>query len=245
MAPLPEAGGMYEAIHATPEGRSTAARFAHAASEYGFEGIVVRDASAGAGLGTDDAERIAGRYGIDVVRGTEIRAEDPQRASGHLGDRREEHTLLALRGGTNELNRFAVEQERVDVLARPMAGDGDFNHVLAKAAARNGVRIEFDLSRVLRLAGGPRVQALSDLRKLRELVSQYDAPYVVSASPESHLQLRAPRELLAVGEEIGFPRDAIERGLEEWGRIAERNREIASESFIEPGVRRGRYEEDR
>ncbi|MFC6904459.1 RNase P subunit p30 family protein [Halalkalicoccus tibetensis] len=233
---------MYEAIHAAPEGRSTAARFAHAASEYGFEGIVVRDDAA---LEEDDAERIAERYGVDVVRGTEIRVDGPQRASGHLGNRREEHTLLALRGGTNELNRFAVEQVRVDVLTRPMAGDGDFNHVLAKAAARNGVRVEFDLSRVLRLAGGPRVQALSDMRKLRELVTQYDAPYVVSASPESHLQLRAPRELIAVGEQVGFPADWTEHGLREWGRIAERNREIASESFMEPGVRRGRYEEDR
>jgi ribonuclease P/MRP protein subunit RPP1 len=85
---------------------------------------------------------------------------------------------------------------------------------------------------------------LSDLRKLREIVFQYDAPYVVSAAPESHLHLRAPRELRAVGETIGFDREDVERGLAEWGRLAARNRERLSESFIEPGVERGRYEED-
>lgn len=232
---------MYEAVYATPEGRSTVARFAHTASEYGFEGIVVRNGDAATGV---DIEAIAEAYGIDVVSGTEIRAGSPQRASGYLGNRREEYTVLALRGGTDELNRFAVEQPRVDVLTKPMAGEGDFNHVLAKAAARNGVRIEFDLSTVLRLEGGPRVQALSDLRKLRELLEQYDAPYVVSGAPESHLQLRGPRELIAVGERVGFSTEQVERGLGEWGRLAERNREIASESFIEPGVRRGRYEEN-
>ncbi len=233
---------MYEAVHATPEGRSTVARFAHAAREYGFSGIVVRDHDEASAR--TDPERIEEAYGVDVVRGTTVRAEDPERASGHLGSRREDCTILAVHGGTNALNRFAVEQERVDVLIRPMAGEGDFNHVLAKAAARNGVRIEFDLSTVLRLGGGPRVQALSDLRKLRELVEQYGTPYVVSAAPESHLQLRAPRELVAVGEQVGFSAEAIEQGLREWGRLARRNREIASASFIEPGVRRGRYEED-
>ncbi|MDL5361054.1 RNase P subunit p30 family protein [Halalkalicoccus sp. NIPERK01] len=232
---------MYEAVYAAPEGRSTVARHAHTASEYGFAGVVVRNGDA---LEGNETERIAETYGIDVVRGTEIRAEGSQTASGYLGNRREEYTILALRGGTDDLNRFAVEQPRVDVLSRPMAGEGDFNHVLAKAAARNGVRVEFDLSTVLRLEGGPRVQALSDVRKLRELVDQYEVPYVVSASPESHLQLRGPRELIAVGERIGFSPEGIETGLREWGRLAERNREIASESFIEPGVRRGRYEED-
>ncbi len=231
---------MYEAVYVTLEERSTVARFARTAREYGFPGIVVRDHD----RSNADLEAIGATHEIDLVSGTEIRAEDPQQASGSLGSRREEYTILAVRGGTPELNRFAVEQPRIDVLTKPMAGEGDFNHVLAKAAARNGVRVEFDFSTVLRLEGGPRVQALADMRKLRELVAQYDAPYVVSGAPESHLQLRGPRELVAVGRQVGFSKEAIESGLCEWGRLAARNREIVSESFIEPGVRRGRYEEN-
>jgi ribonuclease P/MRP protein subunit RPP1 len=233
---------MYEAVRAHPDGRSTVARFAHAAREYGFEGIVVRNH--GDARAEYDPERIAAAYGIDVVPGIEVRAEGPEEASGYLGGYREELPVLALHGGTDALNRFAVEQERVDVLAHPMRGEGDFNHVLAKAAARNGVRVEFDLGPVLRTEGGRRVQALSDLRKLRELVEQYDVPYVASAEPTSHLQLRGPRELCAIGERIGFAEAQIRDGLREWGRLAERNRERLSESFLEPGVRRGRYEEN-
>ena len=233
---------MYEAVHATPDGRATVARLAHTAREYGFEGIVVRNH--GDARAEYDSERIAEAYGIDVVPGIEIRADGPEQASGYLGSYREELPILAVHGGTNTLNRFAVEQERVDVLAHPMRGAGDFNHVLAKAAARNGVRVEFDLGSVLRTEGGPRVQTLGDLRKLRELVEKYDVPYVVGADPESHLQLRGPRELGAVGEAIGFSAEAVRQGLSEWGRLADRNRERLSESFIGPGVRRGRYEED-
>lgn len=233
---------MYEAVRTQPDGDTPVTRFVETAAEYGFDGIVVRNR---AGARSDaDLESIAETVGIDVVAGVEIRAETPQEASGSIGNFRTSHTIVIVRGGSNGLNRFAVEQAKVDVLAAPMAGSGDVNHVLAKAAAENGVRIEFDLSGVLRRAGGKRVRAIQSLRKLRELVEYYDAPFVVSADPGSRFQLRAPRELAAIGEQVGFSKETIEDGLREWGRLAERNREVASESFIEPGVKRGRYEED-
>jgi ribonuclease P/MRP protein subunit RPP1 len=235
---------MYEAVHARPDGDSTVARLAATAAEYGFDGVVVRN-HGNARVDDDvDFEDAATAYDVDVVDGLEIHADDPSQASGHVGNFRPKTTVLLLHGGTKTLNRFAVEEERLDVLAHPMRGRGDFNHVLAKAAAENGVRVEFDFSRVLRTDGGPRVQALQDLRKLRELVTKYDAPFVVSADARSHLQLRAPRELLAVGEAIGFSREQVETGLCEWGRVAKRNRERRSDEFIATGVKRGRYEED-
>jgi ribonuclease P/MRP protein subunit RPP1 len=97
--------------------------------------------------------------------------------------------------------------------------------------------MEFNFGRVFRADGGPRVQAIQGLRKLRELVDQYDVPYVVTADPYSHLQLRGPREVLAIGETIGFDREAIEAGLDAWGDIVERNRRRQSDASIEPGVR--------
>jgi ribonuclease P/MRP protein subunit RPP1 len=233
---------IYEGVYAHPDGDSTVARLAATAADYGFDGVVVRNHSDA--LADYDAERVSEAYGVDVVDAVEIRADDPEVAAGHLGNYRPKHTVLAVHGGTPKLNRFAVEQDRVDVLAHPMADRGDLNHVLAKAAADHGVRVEFDLSRVLRADGGPRVQALQDLRKLREIVTHYDAPFVVSAGPTSHLQLRAPRELVAVGETIGFSEDQIRAGLAEWGRLAERNRERLSDEFIAPGIKRGRYEEE-
>ena len=228
---------MYEAVHAYPDGDATVDRLARTASEYGFEGIVVRNH--GDEEADYDADTVADRYGVDVVDGVEVRAEDPSRASGFVGNYRSEKTIVAVHGGTTAINRFAVEQPTVDVLAHPMAGDGDVNHVLAKEAAKNGVRVEFSFRRVLRADGGERVQALRGLRKLRELVFEYDVPYVVSGDPASHLQLRAPRELTAVAEVVGFDPDDVEAGLREWGRLAERNRFRASDEFVEPGVYRG------
>jgi len=230
--------GPYEAVYAHPEGDATAARQAKTAAEYGFDGVVVRTREA-----EYDPGALAERHGIDVVRGIEIDAADPQEASGAVGNFRSDCTLLLVRGGTDAVNRFAVEQDRIDVLTRPFDDGGDVNHVLVKEAIDHDVRIEFDLGPVLRDDGGTRVRRLRKLRKLRELVEDFDAPFVVSAAPESHLRLRAPRALAAVGERIGLGAEAVREGLTEWGRLAARNRERLSDSFISPGVRKGRYEE--
>jgi len=228
---------MYAAVHAHPDGDATVARLAKTASEYGYDGVVVRNH--GDDRADYDAEAVGDRYGVDVVSGVEVRAPDPSRASGYVGTHRDSETIVAVHGGDPDINRFAVEQAAVDVLAHPMAGDGDLNHVLARAAADSGVRLEVSVRGVLRATGGERVQAVRDLRKLRELIEEYDVPYVVSADPHSHLELRAPREVVAVGEVVGFDAADIEAGLAEWGRLAERNRLREDDTFVEPGVYRG------
>ncbi|WP_435073184.1 RNase P subunit p30 family protein [Halorubrum sp. HHNYT27] len=245
---------MYEAVHAHPDGDTTVARHAATAARYGYDGIVVRTrdalAPAGENGGASAADRppeaaaLREECGIDVVDAVEIDADNATSASGAVGNYRSDRTIVALVGGDDGLNRFAVEEPRVDVLARPMAGSGDFNHVLAKAARDNGIHVEFDLGPLLRASGGKRVRALASLRKLREIVTYYDAPHVVSANARSHLALRAPRELVAAAEAVGFDPEWVRDGLRAWGDIAARNRERRSEAFIEPGVRRGRYEED-
>lgn len=233
---------MYEAVHAYPDGEATAARHAREAASLGYEGVVVRNH--GDAPAEYDPGAIVEEFGADVVRGVEVRTDDRSQAAGLVKRFREETTLVCVHGGNPSINRYAVEDPKVDVLAHPMRGQGDVNHVLARAAAENGVRLEFSLADVLRTDGGPRVRAISGLRKLRELVEAYDAPFVVSSDPASSLDWRSPRDLVAVCEVLGFDGETVREGLREWGRLAARNRERASESFIEPGVRRGRYEED-
>jgi len=230
----PDESRLYAAVHADPDGETPVEAFVESASEYGFGGVVVRNH--GDAQAAYDAAELADRFDIDVVEGVEILADDPSRASGYVGSHRASATIVAVHGGTNALNRFAVEQVAVDVLAHPMAGDGDFNHVLAKTAARNGVRVELSLRPVLRSEGGERVRALRDLRKLWELLSEYDVPYVVSADPRGRRQLRAPRDLAALGDVVGIGSEVVETGLAEWGRLARRNRHRRSDAFVEPGV---------
>jgi ribonuclease P/MRP protein subunit RPP1 len=234
---------MYEGVHAHPDGDATVSRLALTAREYGYDGVVVRNH--GDRQADYDAATVADEFGVDVVEGIEIRTDDRSQAAGLVKRYREERTLVLLHGGETATNRFACEQPKVDVLTHPMRGDGDVNHVLAKAAAANGVRMEFNFGQVLRDDGGSRVRTIQGLRKLRELVEAYDVPYVVSADPTSHLELRAPRELVALGEVIGFDPEQVREGFREWGRLAARNRDRQAEEFLEPGVRLETDEEER
>ena len=227
--------GAYAAVRTHPEGESTAARLALTAAEYGYDGIAIRNH--GDHPAEYDREEIADTYGIDVVTGVEVRAEGPGQATGFVGSHRDRATIVAVHGGDRKMNEWAVTQPAVDVLAHPTAGDDDgVDDVLARTAADNGVRLELSLASVLRAEGGTRVQAIQDLSRLWTLIETYETPYVVSIDPASHLALRAPRELAAVGEVIGVPGERIEAGLAEWGRLAERNRGRHSERFVEPGV---------
>ncbi|SFF98425.1 ribonuclease P/MRP protein subunit RPP1 [Halopelagius inordinatus] len=230
---------MYEAVYAHPDGDATVSRFAATAATHGFDGLVVRAVDA-----SPEYETLREEVSVDLVDAAEVVAPHPRNASGSVGNFRPDHTVVVVRGGTNELNRFAVEQARVDVLARPFDGDGDVNHVLAKAARDNGVAIEANFGPVLRRTGGTRVRHLRKLRKLSRLLDHYDAPHVVSVGAESHLHVRSPRELAAVGEEIGLDGEFVREGLAAWGDIAARNRRRMSESFIAPGVERDGHEED-
>jgi ribonuclease P/MRP protein subunit RPP1 len=226
---------MYEAVHAHPDGEATVARLAMTASEYGYEGVVVRNH--GDSPASYDPDAVADTYGVDVVPGVEVRAEDPSRASGFVGNHRDRHTVVVVHGGDPAVNRFAVEQPAVDVLAHP-THEGEFDHVLAREAADNGVRVELSLRPLVTERGGGRVRGIERLRRLADILDQYDAPFVVSADPRSHLDLRSPRDLAAMGETVGLGAETVREGLAEWGRLAERNRERASDRFVEPGVYR-------
>lgn len=227
---------MYEGIHAHPDGESTVARHAATAATQGYTGLVVRNHSDAPA--DYDPTRIRDTYDIDVVPGIEIRAADPAQASGYLGTHRDTHTVVLVHGGTTELNRFATRQPRVDVLANPFAGPGTIDHVTARTAAENNVRIECNLSPILRTHGGNRVRHARQLRDLIDLIDHYDTPYVVTADPTSHLHLRTPRELTAVATTIGFDPTHVHHGLEAWVTIAAQNRERQSDSFVSPGVTR-------
>lgn len=232
---------MYAVVHASPEGGSTIARFASTAARLGYDGMVVRNH--GDEQAAPTPEGITDRYGMEVVRGVEIKADTASRASGFLGSHRPTHTIVLVHGGDPSINAFAVNQDAVDVLAHPMKAGGDLNHVLVRQAADHGVRLEFDLSPVLRSAGRERSRAIRKLRKLAELIEKYDAPSVVSADAFSHLELRSPTELVTLGKVIGLDADLLDSGLREWGRIAARNRDRLAETFVAPGVEAGTYEE--
>lgn len=219
---------MYEAVHVVEDGDTTPSRFASTAARYGYDGIVIRGE-----LSADGAKAISDRYDIDVVRGTTIRALDRDETGREIARARSMTEILSVLTEDIDMHRFVAEQVRVDVLVP----DTRIPHTTAKVARDHGIAIELDLGDVLRTTGDRRIAAIRELRRLIRIVDHYDVPYVCTANATSHLELRAPRELRALGSAIGEDETVIDRGLDRWGTIAEGSRRNQDDRFIEPGVR--------
>lgn len=224
---------MLEAIRVANTAASTVARIALTAAELGYEAILIRHPRPD--HATLDPASISSFSGIEVHIGCEIDTESPAQASGLIGTHRPNTPILIVTGGTKSMNNFAVRQERVDVLANPIE-DHSNDHVLVKTAKSHGVHLELNLGPVLRSTGGNRVRSIQKLRELWTLIDHYDAPFVVTGGPRSHLELRATRDLAAVGEIIGIDPEAIQAGMQQWGSIIQTNHERLADDYVEPGV---------
>jgi ribonuclease P/MRP protein subunit RPP1 len=131
-----------------------------------------------------------------VFRGVEIVSKNASKLHGLIGKYRNSVDVLVVHGGDENINRAAVENKNVDILAHPMTPkDSGLNHVLARSACENNVAIEFNLDAIFKGRGGRRVHALSHFRKNVEIARKFDVPMIITSNAASRFDLRAPREI--------------------------------------------------
>tara|TARA_A100001037_G_scaffold306272_1_gene350334 strand:- start:521 stop:1246 length:726 start_codon:yes stop_codon:yes gene_type:complete len=230
---------MFEAVYATPIGTSTLSRMAATASDHGFSGIIAREQNMDSL--NPDLQTISNEFEIKVFSGFEINEKNLSTLSGKINSNRNKTPLLCVRGGDAPTNLFISKQKNVDVLCHSLRNENNMSHVMAKEAAKNNVRLEVNLSDLLRGSGKNRIKSLHRLKKQWNIISAYNVPFVVSSNPTSHLELRSPRELMEVGRLIGMTPEDIETGLLEWGIILSKNIDNLSGIYANMGVKRGKY----
>ena len=141
-----------------------------------------------------------------------------------------------MHGGSEAVNRAALENPRVDILNHPAFDKSSgLNQVLAKAAAENGVAIGLTLRPLLHSRGSRRIRLLSDLRANLDLARKYDVSLVLSSDAMSCFDLRSPMETLALAEVCGLEEDeALEAISTVPEKILSRNR--PGPGYIREGV---------
>lgn len=223
---------MFEAVQVQPEGDTTPARFAATASRLGYDGLVL--------MGTADlldrvtCDRLASQYDLDIVPGACLTVQNRETANAAIDRARAWADVVAVTPNNPDVERYLAERERVDVLG---PADEPIEATVANMAEAHGVYLTLDLGPALRTQGAKRVDALRALERKHRIVDHHGTPVVVTASARSHLALRAPRELLALGETIGLSKAVLKRGLRAWKEIVTKHRERRDDRFIEPGVR--------
>ena len=218
-------------VHSMPDGKNATPQMAALANHFGYAGIAITNHS-----NTESKPSEFKSNGFEVFRGIEIVSKNASKLHGLIGKYRNSVDVLVVHGGDENINRVAVENRNVDILAHPITPkDSGLNHVLAKSASENNVAIEFNLDAIFKGRGGRRVHALSYFRKNVQIARKFDVPMILTSNAASYFDLRAPREMMALAGLFGMDKDeAISAISTVPAGIIARNRQ--GSRFIRHGV---------
>jgi len=195
-------------VHVLPDGSSSVNQMLSIANHFGYSGIGITNH-------IDKEPPSDGSHeGIELIHGVEIEVRNSSRLHGFVGKFRKKVDVLVVHGGSESINRSAVENPNVDVLTNlPTGRDNGFNHVLAKSAHDNEVAIAFNLDVIIKQRGGRRVHALGHFRKNLQLARKYNVPTILTSNAMSCYDMRAPREMIALAGLFGMEEDEANAAL--------------------------------
>lgn len=240
MSSGPTDTGPYASVSVTDAMRTTPARFIHTAAELGYAGIVfLLDTSDGIA-----AASLLDSMSIDSTWGHTIDVSDRSAASRQITALREKTPIIRATGRSVSDYRFIATQSKIDIFGDPLLTGEQIPHTTLKTATEHGVYIEMDFGPLLHRTGSRRSATIQRLRERFRIIDHYSIPYVITTNAQSHFQLRSPRMLGAIGEQIGLTPDAVHQGLYAWSEILERSQRARGDTYIQPGVKRETNEQN-
>lgn len=171
------------------------------------------------------------RDDIDIVKAVLIKPKNVSDMKDIVKGVREKAEVVIVAGGDYEINRSAVENPFVDILAYPEFNrkDSGMDHVCMRAAHENNVAIEINFREVLETGGRHRALILAAMRKNIMLAKKYDVKIVTTSGAFSKWNMRSPRDMVALTHILGLDiSDAIATVSDIPKEIVEDNRKRLS-----------------
>jgi len=217
-------------LHAIPDGSDSPSRLALFARRLGYFGIVICNH-----YGLDNAfypEASKNIEKMDVAWGIEVVSADIKALKNQISSTRGRVDFLSVHGGTEGVNRAACEDPKVDMLAHPDSRGQSLSIAAVRAAFQNEVAIGFDLRPMIQLRGSQRSKWFTVFRRNLELARKFDLKMILTTDARSHLDLRAPREMIALAKVAGMEENEAIEALIYPQKIIDLNRK----RWAAPGV---------
>jgi len=193
-------------IHSLPDCADSRSRLVLEAKDMGYSGICLTSFNKNNTLHKHDIP-LPALKDFEIYTGIEIQVEKVAKLTKEVSRLRGKVDIIIIGGGNEDINRAAVENGKVDILAHPTTHGKPLNHVLAKAAADNGVAVDFNMDALIMQRGGSRIKVLAAMRQNLMLARKYSVPMVITSNARSHYDLRSPREMMALAMFFGITHD--------------------------------------
>jgi len=135
--------------------------------------------------------------------------------------------------GDDSTNRAASECLEVDCISSPVKPDQkDFMHqknsgidyTIARSCAERGIAVEVNFSEIINYYGKLGSQLMARIQQNVKICSDTKTPVIMTSGATNPLELRAPREIMAVGNSLGLDGIALSKvPLEVIGKTDRRN----------------------
>lgn len=202
-------------------GVDTPSRLLHHAKELGIE------------IGICDGQRLGCYSGI------EIHAEGKKDLKETLNKFEGKVDYILVHGGKDRINRLAVSNNRVDILAHPDLGrkDNGVDNVIAEEARENRVAIEVNLNSIIQSKGTRRVNTIKNVKKNLILSRKYKFNLIIASGAKCRYDLRASKPVAELLKLIGFTANEVLDSMENVPReILKRNEIRRDKDYIMEGV---------
>ena len=126
-------------------------------------------------------------------------------------------------GSTDEINRAALEDKRVDMLLSPEEKkkkdfmhfrNSGLNHILCRFASQNNIKIGISFSSLVRNSGKELSLRLGRIMQNIMICRKYRTKIVIASFAESQEQLASPYELKSLGFSLGMTPSQANESLE-------------------------------
>jgi ribonuclease P/MRP protein subunit RPP1 len=193
-------------VHSLPDCADSPSRLVLEAKDMGYSGICLTSFNKNNTLHKHTIP-LPALNDFEIYTGIEVQVETVAQLTKEVSRLRGNVDIIIIGGGNEDINRAAVENGKVDILAHPAAHGKSMNHVLAKAAADNGVAVDFNMDALIKQRGGSRIKVLASMRQNLMLARKYNVPMVITSNARSHYDLRSPREMMALAMFFGMTQD--------------------------------------
>lgn len=178
--------------------------------------------------------------GIDFATRVDLRPNTPNELIRDLRKLRREFEIVCVLCGSKDVSRQAAKDRRVDLINFPSMSFRErfFDLAEAELASNSLASFEIDMEPLLTSETPARIRLLSSLRRETSIANGFNVPIVVSSGASDERFIRKPTETAITTSLFGLERQrALDTVSKNPARIARRNREKLSPSFVAPGIR--------